>query len=150
MPRCPPDLRKLKAAIDMVNRTPIFGGLATRVLTPYAHAERLPLALALPKGVQNCELQGWAFSDGLEEIVLHQFPRQESKALGIVPVMDRSRTASHGNMRYRTVVVIAQYDNGWRKASDVTDQENLQAARDTAPTPEWIPANAIRVNIQAE
>lgn len=130
-------------------RTPIVGILTLLALAPYAQAERLPLPLALPEGVKQCELQGWAYSNGLAPIVMRQSADQDSAPLGIVPVDDLSKTASHGNTLYPAVMVIAQYDKGWMKAAVVTDQENLEAARATPPAPGWIPANAIRFNIQA-
>lgn len=133
----------------MVIRIAVFGGLALLALAPQAQAERLPLPLALPQGMQNCELQGWAYSNGLADVVLRHSPDGHGTALGIVPVVDRSKTASHGNRLYPAVLVIEQYRNGWLQASVVSDQENLEAARATPPTPGWIPANAIRFNIQA-
>jgi len=64
-------------------------------------------------------------------------------------VGDPSKTASHGNALYPAIIVIEQYHNGWLKASDVTDAENLEATRPTPPAPGWITANSIRFNIQA-
>lgn len=133
----------------MVIRNSFLGLLALLATAPHAQAERLALPLTLPQGAQNCDLQGWAYSNGLADVVLRQSPDKESRALGIVPVSDPSKIASHGNMLYPAEVTVAQYDRGWLKVSELRDQENDEAARVVPPTPGWIEANAIRFNIQS-
>lgn len=52
-------------------------------------------------------------------------------------------------MRSTLLIIIEQYHNGWLEVSVVTDEKNLETARDTSPASSSIPANAIRFNIQA-
>jgi len=127
----------------------LFGFLVLFATAPHAQAERLALPLALPQSAQNCDLQGWAYSNGLAEVVLRQSPDKDSEALGIVPVDDLLPDASHGNTLYPAEVTITQYDSGWLKISALRDLENGEAARAVPPTPGWIKANAIRFNIQS-
>lgn len=133
----------------MFIRKPLLGFLALLASTPHVQANRLALPLALPQGTQFCDLQGWAYSNGLAEVALHQFPDKASKALGIVPVDDLLQDALHGNRLYPAEVTITQYDSGWLKVSELRDLENGDAARAVPPTPGWIEANAIRFNIQS-
>lgn len=149
MARCIADLIKQKAEVIMFTRKPLLGFLALLATTPHAQAERLALPLALPQGAQVCDLQGWAYSNGLAEVVLRQSPDKASKALGIVPVDAAPNAASHGNMLYPAEVTVTQYDSGWLKVSALRDLENGEAARALPPTPGWIEANAIRFNIQS-
>lgn len=149
MARCIADLIKQKAEVIMFTRKPLLGFLALLATTPHAQAERLALPLALPQGAQICDLQGWAYSNGLAEVVLRQSPDKASKALGIVPVDAPPNAASHGNMLYPAEVTVTQYDSGWLKVSALRDLENGEAARALPPTPGWIEANAIRFNIQS-
>lgn len=143
------DLVTRKAIAIMTIRQPLLGFLALLATAPLAQAERLPLPLDLPQGVQKCELQGWAYSNGLVDVVLRHAPDKDSKARGIVPVDDPSKTAAHGTLLYPVEITIVQYDSGWLKVSVLRDQENGEAARDLPPTPGWIAANAIRFNIQS-
>ncbi|MBK1793592.1 hypothetical protein JHL21_03675 [Devosia sp. WQ 349] len=143
------DRIKLNPVGIMVIRNPLLGFLALLAIAPQAQAERLGIPLPLPQGVQTCELQGWAYSNGLVEVVLRQSPDKDSKALGIVPVDDPSKTASHGNMLYPAEITIVQYDGGWLKVSALRDLENAEAERAVPPTPGWIAANSIRFNIQS-
>lgn len=130
-------------------RKAIAGLLVVLATAGQAQAERLALPLALPQAVQDCALHGWVYSNGLVELVLRQSPDASSTALGIVPVGDPSQTASHGNGLYPAQVAISHYATGWLKVSELTDQENEEAARDLPPLPGWIAANAIRFTIQS-
>lgn len=123
--------------------------VALLVISGPAQAERLALPLALPQDAPRCRLEGWAYSNGLVEVVLRQAPDAASPALGIVPLGDPLTPALHGDGLYPALMTISQYASGWLKVSALTDQENGEAARDVPPAAGWIAANGIRFTIQS-
>lgn len=130
-------------------RTPIVALLIILVTASQSFAERLPLPLPLPKGLQDCALKGWAFSNGLEDVVLRDGPHKDSKMIGIVLEAMPSRSGSQEQSLYPVHLEITQYENGWMKVSSLKDQVNDGKARSLPSPPGWIPANAIRFKLQS-
>ena len=132
----------------MMLRKPITGLMLLLLASP-VQAERLPLPLALPQGRPSCALDGWAYSNGLVDVVMRQAPDANSKALGIVPLGDPSAPSTQGDGLYPAQLTISHYAAGWLKVAALTDQENGEDARALPPAAGWIAANGIRFTIQS-
>lgn len=108
--------------------------------------------IAAPAREVRCALDGWTNNGFGGDIPVRDAPAAPALIIGHLPITRDGALIAYGDRRYSVRFAVIGFANGWLKidqASDSYNDETGIAKRDVYAGKGWVPANAVRFQIQS-
>jgi len=105
-------------------------------------ADSAPL-LDAPEGEQSCSIEGWINNAAGRDVEVRNVPRADATVVGRLPV------TRPGEDRYSVRFVVTGSNTGWMRIEGASDRNNADTERSVFSGKGWVPADAVRFQIQS-